>query len=323
MASPAYHLRTNKAVDRFLFIETLQRLIDINEAGDYTYYSFGGPYLEDFRLIHERFPEMEMVSIEKDKEVYKRQDFHRPSGKIDLQKCDMHSFLSEYDSEDKTSVFWLDYTRLDYYQFEEFMLLLNKVAPGSIVKITLQCHPGNHLNKPGDELDSNGNFKKDKQGEFRNKFGDVLPGSSVSIPRNELKFAKLLQDMIQIASQKALPSGAENLVFQPISSTYYKDGVGIFTMTGSVCKKSDRKAIRDKFRGWKPANLHWKKEPIRVDVPALSTQERLHLQSSLPCSGRKLLWSLGYKIDGNRSLEQLKQYAEYYRQYPYFIRGIP
>lgn len=323
MAAPAYHLRTNKAVDRFLFMEAIRRLIGINESGDYKYYSFGGPYLDDFRLIHELFPEIDMISIERDNEVYKRQKFHLPSGRISLKQCDMHSFLSNYDSEDEKSIFWLDYTGLDYNQFEEFMLVLSKVASNSIVKITLQCTPGFYQNKPTDAKDEHGNFKVDKQESFRKKFGNVLPSSSVGIPRNPIDFAQLLQDMIQIASQKALPSRTESLVYQPILSTYYKDGLGIFTMMGVVCKQEERKDIKARFSNWKPANLKWEEPPIHINVPMLSTQERLHLQSMLPCAGKALLKALGYKIDGEKSLDQLKQYAEYYRQYPYFIRGIP
>lgn len=323
MAPPPYHLRTNKAVDRFLFLETIRRLVDAGHAEEYKYFSFGGPYLDDFRLIHENFPEIKMTSIERDAEVFKRQKFHLPSGDIKMEKCDMHSFLSQYDSENEKSIFWLDYTGLEYYQFGEFMLLLSKVAAGSIVKITLQCMPGSHTNKPTDVKDGKGKFKKDKPELFRKKFMDVLPSSSVPIPRSGSDFSKLLQDMIQVASQKVLSSAAEGLVFQPLSSTYYRDGLGIFTLTGVVCEPTDKKAIKKKFSNWKPANLNWRKKPVHIDVPTLSTQERLHLQGLLPCEGRKLVKSLGYKIDGKNSLSQLKQYAEYYRQYPYFIRSTP
>jgi hypothetical protein len=313
MTPPAYHLRTNKAIDRFMFIEAIRRLVRPNEISEYTYYGFGGPYLEDFRLLHEHFPAMQMVSIEKFEEIYKRQKFHLPTGKIKLRRTDLQSFLARYDPRDKRSIFWLDYTGLEYSQFEEFKLLLTKVTSGSVVKITLRATPND--------------FKSEQQQEvFRQKFAEVLPSTGVTPPRDFELFANLLQEMLQIASQQALPSGT-GFAYQPISSFCYSDRAGILTLTGVVCAKNERKHIKAQFVGWPSANLFWAK-PKHIDVPFLSTKERLHLQQHLPCvrdRGRSLIRVLGYRIDEDRTaaLEQMKQYADFYLQYPYFMRAFP
>src|SRR5579859_4098219 len=165
MTPPAYHLRTNKAIDRLMFIEAIRRVAPPGELAQYTYYGFGGPYLEDFRLLHENFPAMKMISIEKDAEVYKRQSFHLPTGQIKLRRLDLQSFLARYDSRDKRCVFWLDYTGLEYSQFEEFMLLLTKVSTDSVIKITLRASPGDYVKEGKDEI-------------FKEKFAAVLPTSS-------------------------------------------------------------------------------------------------------------------------------------------------
>ena len=88
MKHPAYHLRPNKAAERFAFIEAIRRLERLSESGlaDYTYHGLGGPYLEDFRLLYEFCPDIDMVSIESNDETYKRQRFHRPSSKVKLGK---------------------------------------------------------------------------------------------------------------------------------------------------------------------------------------------------------------------------------------------
>ena len=62
---------------------------------------------------------------------------------------------------------------------------------------------------------------------------------------------------------------------------------------------------------------------MRINVPILSTQERLHLQRYLPAQKRKLVRHMKYKIDGSNSNNQMKQYADFYRQYPYFIKAVP
>ena len=67
---PAYHLRPNKAVDRLVFLEILRVLeLLVSSLDEYTYIGFGGPYLEDFRLIAQMFPTLEMISIEEDEET--------------------------------------------------------------------------------------------------------------------------------------------------------------------------------------------------------------------------------------------------------------
>jgi hypothetical protein len=97
MTPPAYHLRTNKAIDRLMFIDALRRMVQPAAFSKYTYFGFGGPYLEDFRLLHESFPELKMISIEQLAQIYKRQAFHRPSSHIKLRCTDLSSFLGFLD----------------------------------------------------------------------------------------------------------------------------------------------------------------------------------------------------------------------------------
>ena len=79
-----YHLRPNKAVDRLLFLELCSKLApDLNiEGGGYQYVGFGGPQMEDFRLLHEKFPQMPMLCIEKHENVVPRQKFNCPHTQV-------------------------------------------------------------------------------------------------------------------------------------------------------------------------------------------------------------------------------------------------
>ena len=313
MKHPPYHLRPNKAVDRLMLIEAIRCLGRPNELALYTYHGFGGPYLEEFRLLHEFFPEMKMVSIEENADTYKRQRFHLPCGKIKLLDRDFKSFLAQYDSRDKKHIFWLDYTGLEYGIFEDFMDLLGKLTIGSVLKVTFRAEPGDYTKKKSEE-------------EFKAKFGAVLPDPNISPPRDFEEFAKLLQEMLRIAAQRVL-SSATGIIFQPVSSFCYADGPGMFTLTGIICQRSERKQVRSLFSGWPFRNLNWGR-PRRIDMPFLSTKERLHLQKHLPCkryAGRTLLKVLGYNIDENRlkTENKMKQYADFYRYYPYFVRAIP
>jgi len=322
MKSPAYHLRPNKAAERFAFIEAIRHLTELGGSllEEYTYYGLGGPYLEDCRLLYEFYPEISMVSVEENKQVLKRQEFHLPCGTLHLEPKDMKSFIIQYQPNDKKSIFWLDYTRLEYGCFDDFKVLLGKVAEKSMIKITLRAEPDDYWDE----------YKKLRTNEaegFRKLFDKIMPDPSANPPRNPGEFAHLLQKMLQIAAQQALPADATSLVFQPVSSFYYSDGTGMFTLTGIVCKRVNRWRVRRTFNGWAFANLTWAK-PRLIDIPILSTKERLHLQHCLPCSsarGTTLRTELGYLIDKNRQMtdEALEQYADFHRYSPYFMRGTP
>lgn len=321
MKQPPYHLRSNKAVDRLALIDAIGLMRKVAELSGYTYYSFGGPYLEDFRLLYEFYPEIAMVSIEDNDEVYKRQRFHIPchSVRLKLKKAEFKSFLARYASSDQKSIFWLDYLRLKYSHIEDFMVLLQKVATNSLIKITLRC-------EPSDYIGMNDSEKLRKTTDFQKEFEEVLPHPTSEPPIAFPDFAKLIQDILQIAAQKALPS-AMPVKFMPISSFCYSDGPGMFTLTGVVCMRNEEAKIGSAFSKWHLANLSWK-NPRLIDVPTLSTKERLHLQSRLPCNanpGRTLRRALGYLIDNDtrKTEAKLRQYADFHRYFPYFMKAVP
>ena len=311
MKQPPYHLRPNKSVDRLLLVEVIRKLETREDLDKYTYYGFGGPYLEEFRLLYELCPNIKMVSIEEDEQIYKRQRFHLPCANLKLINEQFSFFLAEYESKDEKSVFWLDYTELKYGAFDDFMTLLTKVTADSVIKITLRAKP---------------NDFHDKAEEFRSMFGQVLPNSSIEPPRKNPEFASLLQEMLQVAAEKALPTSSD-LTFLPLSSFYYSDGTDMFTLTGMVCLRKDITDIKKLYHDWSYANLNWG-NPQKIDLPMLSTKERLHLQKHLPrerIDGSTLLKELGHLVAENRSetIKKLEQYARFHRHYPYFVKAVP
>jgi hypothetical protein len=319
MSTPPYHLRPNKAVDRLAFIEAIRRLQIFADSDDYQYYTLGGPYLEDMRLMYESFPDMQMVSIEHDAQIYKRQKFHLPCGNIELRETDLYSFVDTYESGDEQAIFWLDYTGLEFKHFEGLMTLLPKVTENSMVKVTLEADPKKFMDAK--ETD------RTNRDEFKKKFGALIPESAPDPPIEQRLFAALVQSMVRVSAERSFPAGSP-IGFEPISSFFYADTTPMFTLTGIVCSRNRTADLKKAYKGWQLVNFDWK-EPRRIDLPALSTRERLHLQHLLPVSdkaGKVLCEALGYLIEGNdrRTTEKLlKQYADFHRYSPYFIRGIP
>lgn len=324
MRAPAYHLRPNKAADRFALLEAIRRLPMVGNSGgleDYTYFGMGGPYLEDFRLLYEFCPEMPMVSIEENGEIYKRQKFNLPFRTLKLIKEEMSTYIRGYDPGEDKSIFWLDYTNLSYSCFQDFTTLLEAVAPRSMIKVTLKSDPIDywHFNPP--------RIKKYKAEDFTKKFEHVMPNPSANPPRFAGKLANLIQEMLQIASEQVFPPTVSSRSFVPVSSFYYSDGTWMFTLTGIVCDNDETNEVKRVFNNWEFANLEWNR-PTRIDVPVLSTKERLLLQSLLPAEtnpGSKLQQQLGYLIedDLDKTKDALTQYAAFHRYSPYFMKGIP
>src|SRR4051812_19350800 len=92
MKHPPYHLRSNKAVDRFLLIELLRAISPSHKST--TYYSLAGPFLEDLRLLEHFFPEMKLVSLESNEHTYKRQKFHQFNSRMTLLHRNLSDFLT-------------------------------------------------------------------------------------------------------------------------------------------------------------------------------------------------------------------------------------
>lgn len=311
MSQPAYHLRPNKAVDRFALLEVIRRLSQFEDLSGYTYHGLGGPYLEDFRVLYEENDDIGLVSIESREEVYKRQEFHRPCRSLRLKHGDLFRFIDQYEHEEQKSIFWLDYTNLTIQNFEYFGLLLTKVADRSVVKVSLRAEPRDWRDEPE---------------RFGDEFRRIMPDPDGSPPFVAQSYVNLLQDMLKIVVQRELPAELQTM-FQPICSFFYADGVGMLTLTGIVCPREDESTVREAFDDWDLANLDWL-EPRVIDVPFLSTKERLGLQDKLPCdgdAGKTLFEALGYELEGGEegTMQQLEQYSQFHRYYPYFMRAVP
>ena len=320
MTDPAYHLRPNKAADRLALIEAVRRLERLDGKGlkEYTYYGLGGPYLEDFRLIHESWPDICMVSIEENEETIKRQEFHRPFSSLVLVNTTLSSFITRYDSNNRKSIFWLDYTGLELNCFTDFQGVLEEVAYGSMIKITLRSNPNDF--RTTDKSDLNNRGKK----LLRDCEGLIYPKRD-DLPSTWEDFANMLQQIIKIAARDVLPISNDKR-FVPVSSFYYSDGTPMFTLTGIVCRTGEMDKLKKAFEGWELANLEWQ-PPMEIKMPSLSTKERLHLQPLLPTKNPEITLreGLDYLIDDNLEMTEkaLKQYATFDRYEPYFLKGIP
>jgi hypothetical protein len=323
----AYHLRENKAIERGLFIELLARVGRVKNISDYTYIGFGGPFLEDFKALHAALRITKMISIEMDPNVCRRQAFNSPADFIQIKNCKSNDFLTTHEF-DNHSIVWLDYTtpRGLYGQLSEFRHLVSKLGKFDVAKITLNVNPDclGGTKTPVDRLEK----LKNRLGDFgwsNLDVDDVLPKKYPSTILKSIHSA--------LSSLSTRTSGD---YFQILSAFVYQDGGhAMLTVTGIVLdakNDSDKTAFLEKSRiaHWPFKNLDWSM-PIVISVPALSTKERITLDTALPIDplsdvGEILVRKLGYcpseigEEDGTKQL--LANYSLFYRAYPHFSRVV-
>lgn len=325
MKHPPYHLRPNKAVDRLLLVDLLRHWKTKDKVREYRYVGLGGPFLEDLRVLAQAFPGLRLTSIEKNQQTLLRQGRHISSKGTTLIQKDFTSYLNEDFSEDELVVVWLDYTNLKLAYFADLRNLLPRVRAESIIKFSVPADPERWLVRQTPNVDKSVIAALDAEytAEFNTEFDDLLDPKIGSTSELSTDFPAMIQRMVRIAAQKALPANS-GMTFQILCSATYSDGTPMISITGMVCETKDAVKIAHDFSKWQFANTDWS-APKEIDVPDLSLQERIWLERHLPCksnTGKGIQKRLGYKIDSSadKSLRKLKNFQDFYSLYPQFVR---
>ncbi len=150
-----YQLRTNKYVERQLFLDIIDFVRVWNGPSQYLYSAMGGRFLEDFRLVNSRFAIEHMISIELDHNTWMRQEFNR-LGFIDCRHQSSGDFVDSFDrlvqdNPGKRFITWLDYAAPNARgeQLGEYRRLLSKMASGDVAKLTLNANSNSYRRRSG------------------------------------------------------------------------------------------------------------------------------------------------------------------------------
>lgn len=324
-ASIPYHLRPNKAIDRYAFLELLSKIDRYSGVFNYKYIGFGGHSLEDFKYIHSRFGISNMLSIEECLFVYNRQKFNQPHNCIDCLQQSSSQFIDEFQRE-KETIIWLDYVRPSELrkQIEEFQATISKLDILDIIKITVNSHAASCVQSQ--QSMSPLDLKNARINKLKTVLGDIFPLADVTVDMmTEKRFSEALCLVLKYAANLAM-LGKTDIYFQPLTAFSYADGQQMLTVTGIILELNEKQGFLDKtnIEKWELSNIDWK-PPRRINVPDLTIKERLHIDSRLPNSEAKTIQDeLGFFFDLKESvsLEMLETYVLFYRQSPYFSRIV-
>ena len=285
-SSVAYRLRPSKAVDRELFVSLLGRLAATLKIENHMYVGLGGAFLEEFRLLHARTGIVDMVCVEQEESVHERQKFNRPISTIQCVHDSLEDYLDEAEF-NKPVVLWLDYTdpRQMRSQIDCFCSQVATLPLHSVVRITLNANPGSLGTPDKDEiiisLSSRSSGSKPTLQEWRlerlrERLAEFVPVEFAPKDLETRAFGPGLIRILRLALDRSLEGYFDR---KPIwaFSTHYSDGQPMVTATVVVVPTVDT-AIEAIVNEWsfRPDD----EEPLVIDLPALSTRERLTLECS-------------------------------------------
>ncbi|RKZ46559.1 MAG: hypothetical protein DRR08_33230 [Candidatus Parabeggiatoa sp. nov. 2] len=324
-----YQIRPNKTVDRQIFIDLLSRINTFRDIRQYTYVGFGGPTLEDFKLMHSHFGNERMISLEEDETTYHRQKFNNPLSCIKLLNISSYHFIVGYADylKGKPAIVWLDYAspRNIKEQLQEFQKLLSKTECYDIVKLTLNANPQYWEDVGLRE------FKESQQ---------TLTPEDRQVLRF-LMFEKNLQPFIPdwvesthmgknypsvlvgVLYKAAVSDNDQNgFVFTPLTAFYYQDSLHqMLTLTGIVLDEANEESFyqQTSIKEWDLAMQDWYSKPKKIALPSLSVKEKIYIDKYLPNNIRALLKNKTlHRLLGKNAEEILRNYIQYYRYYPNF-----
>lgn len=310
-SSLPYRLRPNKAVDRELFLSLLMRLSPILGLEKYHYVGLGGPFLEDFRLIHARLGLKKLTCIETEKEVHKRQLFNRPIAAIECIHNKLEDYLDSTDFETPV-IIWFDFTEPQHVtaQVERFARTIGTVPINSVLRVTLNANPSS-LGKPAGNL-SEKELWAWRLEKFKDRLGSIFPSGLNADGMATKVFGRSLLRALKLAVEKEILSFSDRKIVWALS-THYADGQPMVTATLVVCQRDDS-AIDDLLKDWE---FHSSTEaPHRLDLPALSTLERLVMESNENAQAM-----LGFELPiSDMGENPFEVFKKFYRIYPHFSR---
>lgn len=336
-SSLAYQLRPNKAVDRELFLSLLTRLASHLGLEKYHYVGLGGPFLEDFRLLHSRIgigrrrggrTVGRLTCVESKEDVHKRQRFNRPVSSIKCIHTTIETFL-DTTVINTPVIIWFDYTKAAPSHIHRFAATVGTVPIGSILRVTLNASPadgqgkepsGNELSVQVDGEGSADRAEKPTKTEwrlqrFKERLGALVPSGLEPDSMTIENYGPTLLKVLRLAVEKQALSFTDRRIEWALA-THYADDQPMVTAALVVCDPEDSATGR-LIKRWEFYSMP--ETPHRVELPALSSLERLTMECNSNVE-RKLGFDLARVIDSRLGVDPVDAFKKFYRLYPHFSR---
>lgn len=325
----SYPLRAGKFVDRGLFVELLQYVDRSTPVREAAYIGFGGPCMEDHRVIHAALGLKRMVSIENDADVYAQQQFNRPLSCIVCLKRDAKDFVDEFELDlqrcgitvEERRIIWFDFEapREWMSQLQMLQALIGLANDGDVIRLTLNAHAASLGGR--EDRESEAGLQAKRMEALSVSLGEFMPAGVRAASLTKAGFPPVLLEAIRLAVNRATNESGSR-IFVPLLVVHYADGQDMLTVTGIVLQKDNVKKFM-KTTGlarWPHYTNQWRNVERVTRAPALTLRERMHLDQVLGAAKRTLPEKLKY-LSGIQDLAEsdiVKMYRRYQRFFPRF-----
>jgi len=322
----SYSLRPGKFVDRGLFVELLQHVDRSSPMREAVYVGFGGPCMEDHRVLHSELGLKRMISIENDESVFAQQQFNRPLREIVCVRRDAKDFVDEFEAELKRAkvrsterrIIWFDYVAPSELmsQLQTLQALIDLANDGDVIRITLNAHASTLGNQR--EGESAAELQLRRMDELRLRFGDFLPEGLLPESTQHAKYPDVVLEALKLAVLRA--TAASGRTFLPLLIVHYADGQAMLTVAGIVLGDNDSEAfvVATGLDKWPYYARKWINVERVALAPHLTMRERIYLDKA--AARKKLPTELRYltRTQGRSESDLVEMYRRYQRFFPRF-----
>ncbi len=261
---------------------------------EYRYVGLGHWQFVDFELMRREVGIRSMVNIERNTAQQARFEENKPFDEIVLLFGDVFEKLQEIDLSVPT-IAWLDYTsKLDAAVLRDLRLLADALPPGSVVAVTINCHPDREDQRLDALIDALGNR--------------VVPGdvSEDDLGRDGLPRVqrRILVEQLGAATAARTPPAARMKQFMLLR---YADRAPMLFWAALIVDEAIKETVEalpfnrlEQFRE--------SEDPMEISVPWLSTREVIALNKQIR-AGRVP------NVRGLKS-QDCEAYARLHRWYP-------
>ena len=262
--------------------------------------------------------------IEREEAVHARQKFNKPFESVNCIYSSIEDYLEETELKEPV-VLWLDFNdpKDVQNQLEIFSKNVTELPIQSIIRITLNANPTS-LGKPNNDqiavtLPGEATSIPGKKTElewrlerFKERLADYYPANLIADDMTHNQYGKSLLQALYLAVAKTTLDTTDRKIVWALS-THYSDGQPMVTATLIIVYKED-KEVENIIKSWE--FFSDPKSPHVLDLPALSTLERLTMESNEDPREK-----LGYNLPKSQLKEEpFETFKKFYRFFPHFSR---
>ena len=317
MSQPFYHLRPNKYVDRYLFVNCLNRVNSVIDLKTHRYIGFGSYLFDDFKQVHDILNISSMISLEADPTIFRRARYNAPYKCIKVVNQTSTDYISGGDWGDRKSIVWLDYNSPKdiAQQFNDIAALTNIVNCHDIIRITLNAH----VSSLGNTEEKGTSLPEYRLNKLKERIGEYVP---TDITPDDITTARypyvILRCLQKLFEGLFVETPFDNRFILPLFSTIYKDGQTMVTFTGIIMNDHAQETyLKNSFQDIKYVNFEWN-YPSVISIPELTVKEMIDMNKLLPSKNAKKQLSKKFDFVFDDVEKEVESYISYYKYYPSF-----